>query len=429
MGRKRKINGKIVLSIVFLLVTLYSSAVQLRYDDYVYEDSIKTVLLFQKGNSLSYPVLRLNSGDKLVLMFDDLTGNARNLSVKFVHCDENWKPSNISTMDYMTTFEVDNITDYDYSFNTLMYYVHYKYEFPNDNIGFKISGNYVLYVYESDNEDKILLSKRFVITEDMIKVNIRVKTPELPMYRKNYQELYVNLDISSLSGVTSPMDQIKLYILQNNRWKTLHKNIKPYSIQDKKLIYRYDDKLLFKGNNEFRYFNTKTTRFLSQHIATIRYEKPYYHFYLYPDPVKKYKQYLYEKDLNGKYYIDVQDGNNPELEADYVYVHFYLPYDVPLLTGDLYISGEMTNWQYTDENKLKYDYEHKAYYTSLLLKQGFYNYHYTFVDKQTGKPDDTLIEGSYNDTENDYLVYVYFRPAGGRYTRLVAVSKANSLKQ
>ncbi len=428
MGRKRKHYTKIILT--FLLFTPFLlQATNIKYEDYIYNDSIKTVLLYQVGNPLSYPIIRLNSQDKLKLSFDDLTGNVKNYAVKFIHCDENWQPSNIPTMDYMNNFEFDNITDYDYSYNTLQYYVHYNYIFPNDNIKFLISGNYILYVYNTDDEDDIILSKRFVITEDIVGVSVKIKAPELPLYRKTHQELYIDIDISGLGECNDPAHEIKLCILQNNRWELAHKDIAPYSIENHKLIYRYDDKLLFKGSNEFRYFNTKTTRFLSQHIANIRYFDNHYHFYLYADPVKKYKQYLYEKDLNGKYKVDVEMKNNPELEADYVYVHFYLPYDYPLNTGDLYISGALTNWEYNNKNKLLYDYKNKAYYTDLYLKQGFYNYHYTFVDKKTGKADDSLIEGTYNDTENDYLVYVYFHKVGSRYTRVVAVRKANSLNQ
>ncbi len=427
MGRKRKSYHKIILTALFLVLLNYAKSQELKYDDFVYDDSVKTVMLFKNNDPLTYPVIKLNSPDKLTLMFDDITGNARNLSVKFIHCDENWIPSNISVMEYMDGFETDYITDYDYSVNTLQYYVHYRYIFPNDNIRFRISGNYIVYVFDNDNNE-ILLSKRFSITEEQVGVNLKVKTPELPLYRKNYQELYVEIDLNGFDESTSPLNDIKLFILQNNRWHTAHKNIKPYLVENEKLIYKYTDDLLFKGNNEFRYFNTKTTRFLSQHVATIRYEKPLYHFYLYADPVKKYKQYLYEKDLNGKYKIDIQEGNDPELQADYVYVHFYLPYDYPFATGDLYIAGELTNWSYTEANKLKYDYEHKAYYGALLLKQGYYNYCYSFKDKETGKIDDSIIEGSYNDTENDYLAYIYFRPPGSRFTRLIAVAKTNSLK-
>ena len=428
MGRKRQPYYKIILIIFFYFLSNNNIfPQQLKFKDYVYNDSIKTVILYANNNPLSYPIIRLNSNDKLTLIFDDITGNARNLSVNFIHCDENWEPSNISVMEYMDNFDSDYIINYDYSLNTFIYYVHYRYTFPNDNINFKISGNYIIYVTDNDNNE-ILLSKRFSITETQVEVNLTVKTPELPLYRKNFQELYVEIDFDGFKELASPINEIKLVILQNNRWNIAHKNIKPYLVENNKIIYKYSDKLLFKGNNEFRYFNTSSTRFLSQHIATIRYEKPIYHFYLYADAVKKHKQYIYEKDLNGKYKIDVQEGNDPELQADYVMVHFYLPYDYPFAIGDLYINGELTNWTFTDLNKLKYDYKHKAYYGSLLLKQGYYNYCYTLKEKKSGKIDSFTIEGSYNDTENDYLAYVYYKPTGKLYTRLIAVKKINTLK-
>jgi len=62
----------------------------------------------------------------------------------------------------------------------------------------------------------------------------------------------------------------------------------------------------------------------------------------------------------------------------------------------------------------------------LLLKQGHYNYCYTFWKNGSARPDDMLIEGSYYETTNDYWVYVYYKNPTERYTRLMAVKKLRS---
>ena len=44
-----------------------------------------------------------------------------------------------------------------------------------------------------------------------------------------------------------------------------------------------------------------------------------------------------------------------------------------------YILGELTNWYITPYNKLNYNYEKRAYETTLYLKQGYYSYLYAFL--------------------------------------------------
>ena len=61
------------------------------------------------------------------------------------------------------------------------------------------------------------------------------------------------------------------------------------------------------------------------------------------------------------------------------------------------------------------------YYASLLLKQGGYNYQYWFVQKGAKKANVEKVEGSYWQTGNEYTIYVYHRPWGERYDKLVAV--------
>ncbi|RLD35062.1 MAG: DUF5103 domain-containing protein, partial [Bacteroidetes bacterium] len=54
---------------------------------------------------------------------------------------------------------------------------------------------------------------------------------------------------------------------------------------------------------------------------------------------------------------------------------------------------------------------------------------YEYIVKEKGIPfaNNTLIEGCHYDTENDYSTYVYHRPAGARYDRLIGSTLGNSL--
>ncbi len=92
---------------------------------------------------------------------------------------------------------------------------------------------------------------------------------------------------------------------------------------------------------------------------------------------------------------------------------------LPLQDGNVYIGGGLSNWQFTESNKMKYDAASSAYRGTLLLKQGIYNYRYMFLPDDKGTFDLSEIEGSHYETENEYLILFYHRGPGVRYDKLV----------
>ena len=67
----------------------------LLFTNHVFNEKIKTVQLYKEGWNLSYPVIRLNSDEKLVLHFDLLGDKIENYYYTFIHCDKDWKKSDI----------------------------------------------------------------------------------------------------------------------------------------------------------------------------------------------------------------------------------------------------------------------------------------------------------------------------------------------
>ncbi|MBK7939529.1 MAG: hypothetical protein IPJ82_21670 [Lewinellaceae bacterium] len=71
--------------------------------------------------------------------------------------------------------------------------------------------------------------------------------------------------------------------------------------------------------------------------------------------------------------------------------------------------------------------EAKAYYCeSPLLKQGYYNYEYQVVNRETGKADENGFEGNWFETSNLYTILVYFKTFGDRYDRLMSAVSIDS---
>ncbi len=396
------------------------------YTDKVYKPGIKTVLLHRAGWEMTYPIIDLNSLDRIELSFDDLSDQVKNFSYTIEHCSADWLSSRLSPGEYMDGFEENPIQDYSLSFNTTVNYVHYSIRLPNDEVRFKISGNYILKVFEDFDQSNLVLTRRFSVAEPMVSIEGKAGRPPQASYRDEGQQVNFQVHLGTLE-VNDPYSEVKVAILQNNRWNMSVLDLKPFFSRGDVLDYNYPQENIFKGGNEYRYFNIKSLRYQSEAVRSIDYRAPYYHVFLYPDRPRDRGAYFYHEDFNGRYYVEVQEGVKNETESDYVYVHFTLPFDAPLAGGGIFVSGNLSNWDYTEDNKMVYNYESKAYELEMLLKQGYYNYEYAYIRDGSDFPDATFIEGSYYETENDYVIYVYLRTNTSRYDRLVGYQFLNSL--
>jgi hypothetical protein len=136
---------------------------KITYYNYTSSDKIKTILLYKDGFELSLPLIELNSQEKLVLSFDDLAYGNTNYKYTFVHCDADWTPSDLQPYEFIKGFTEDYINDYEYSFNTIQKYTHYKLQFPTENMLLTKSGNYIIKVYQDGYADNPLFTRRFMI--------------------------------------------------------------------------------------------------------------------------------------------------------------------------------------------------------------------------------------------------------------------------
>ena len=117
---------------------------------------------------------------------------------------------------------------------------------------------------------------------------------------------------------------------------------------------------------------------------------------------------------------------NPEFEADYVNVHFYLEKLKTLSSENkIFIVGDFNNHEINDKYKMRFNSNFNLFEAEIKLKQGFYNYKYVLVDKNNNIIPGG-IDGNFDETENEYNVVVYYRDFGQRFDRVVGVGKGLS---
>jgi len=399
----------------------------LRYDNFVYKPNIKTVLLHKSGWELSYPIIELNSGEKLLLSFDDLEADRKRYQYTMTHCNSDWTPSDLNTSDYLQGFNVDYITESQPSVNTLQAYSHYELEFPQENVNPIISGNYILKVF-LDEPDNVVLTHRFMIVENKISIDAQVRQATL-LEDKNYkQEIIFSVEHNAYN-IVNPFANLKVILMQNQRWDNIISNLKPSLARNNELIFDYEYGNVFQGDNEYRAFDIKSLKYYTEAIQNIQKRNNTYHVFLKQDERRSFKRYLFQNDINGKFAVKNEDARNSKTEAEYCYVYFSLPYTVPLIHGQLYIFGALSGWSFNDDCKMVYNYATKTYEKALYLKQGYYNYQYAFLENGSTAADISFIEGTHSQTENDYTILIYYKEPTAHYERLIGVKFLNNLKK
>ena len=109
---------------------------QVRYENRIYADDIRTVQLHLRGAPLSFPSLNVKAdAGSLVLEFDLMSDESKDYMYSIIHCNADWTPSELETTEYLNGFTEDRILNFRNSQNTLTNYIHYDLSLPNRNIG------------------------------------------------------------------------------------------------------------------------------------------------------------------------------------------------------------------------------------------------------------------------------------------------------
>ncbi|MFM7901784.1 MAG: DUF5103 domain-containing protein, partial [Bacteroidota bacterium] len=340
------------------------------------------------------------------------------------HCNADWTPSNLLQSDYLQGFTEDRITDYKSSFNTIQSFTHYQLLVPGREVRPILSGNYLVKVYPEGEPDKPVITRRMMLVEPRTVIDAHVHQATTVQDRDSKQEVDFTISYQGLQ-VSNPFDDIKVVVKQNGRWDNAVTDLKPLFLKDNLLDYSYDGENSFNGGNEFRTFDTRTLRILTQNVKEILKGNDGFTIVLMPAESRSFKRYSVENDINGRFLIRNQDGRDDDLEGEYLRVKFTLKHDI-LTDGNYYVFGSLSDWRCGPANKMNYNYDDASYEALLYLKQGYYDYVFGFLKDGAQFCDETIAEGSHYETVNEYTILVYHRATGTRADKLVGVKKVIS---
>lgn len=419
---------KYLLLSIFLVKLV---AVNAQIPDAVYSPRIKTVLLHQAGNQLGVPIIKLGSIGGLELHFDDLDANVKNYSYTFQLCNADWTPAILSQFDFITGFSQQRINTYRISSIAFTRYTHYQATLPDRNCMPSRSGNYILKVFLNSDTSKLIFTKRMMVVSEASTITAQIQQPFNGQIFKTHQKIQFKVSLNEQLNVVNQFQQIHVVIMQNNRWDNAVTNIRPSFFSRNVLEYNTENDAVFPAGKEWRWLDIRSFRFQSDRVERVKYSTSSTEIIVRPDANRSPQRFNFFRDNNGMFTIETTESVNPYWQADYATVDFtFVPgNNAPFPDKDVFIVGQLTNYNLDDSAKMVFNTEKGVYERSLFLKMGYYDYCYATIDRNDRKrmASFEFTEGNYWESENNYTILVYYRPLGGRADELVGLTTVNSL--
>ena len=373
----------------------------------IYNERVRTLRVARE-------VLSLEDMKPLHISFDEMSHDVHfyTYTVEMLHSD-------LLSGEYLHGFTTQDIVNYEHSMNTSREYTHYWFEFPNEDMQITKSGLYRLTIYEDGNPDNKVAEVDLSVVEPLVKIEGKVRANTDIELNGRYQQ--VDFDVYTAALNMQNSQEVRVVVTQNNRLDNAVELTQPTYLETSRLRYINNKALIFEGGNEYHHFDAFSCFYAGTGIDRVVYELGDYHALLFANEPAQ-GEYIHEFDSDGRFVVNAERTNDDDTEAEYMWVHWTLAVDKPWLDGSVYVGGELFGNELGLKNRMQYDAERKCYWLTALVKQGGYDFQYWFSGKGTqNKTTTQRTDGSYWQTENEYTIYVFWRPFGARYDRLVGV--------
>jgi len=361
------------------------------------------------------PVIDFYNQGEYFLSFDDLSLKYSNYQLRIIHCQSDWKPSNLNDIEFLSDFNDIAIRESSNSMGTKIPYIHYIVPLPK----VRVSGNYIAQIYLNRNKKDTVLIKRFSVVENEILVAGKITFAKRNEFRLSHQAFELSLSYPQ-NLLLSGDDNLRIVVRRNSNSENLIQHLPQPSVNafDRKISYLFfDNENTIPGNNEYRMIDLRSTQQKLNFVSQIQALENYSLITTYPETPQGNYSYTQKMDMNGAVVVENYEYPENNLQADYVWCNFVLKSRKWEDEG-IYL-GMLPNSFKTNPNyKLDYDEKNGIYSKKILLKQGIYNYQYL-----SNNSSNTSLEGNYSQTENQYEILVYFRKPGQRFDSLLGYQR------
>lgn len=410
------------LFLFILSIVLSYSAFAQRHE--ILSPEIKSLQVVVNDNWMEMPVMQLNGKHNITISFDDLTHEYRRFGYHIDHCEADWTISEgLFASDYIDGFSDNLVIDnYEESINTATLYNHYVLSIPNEDLRLKISGNYILTIFDDNaSKDEPLLKVCFMVCDNQAGVTLNMTTNTDYEINNRLQQVEMTVNYNQLN-VTNVDNQIKTAVMQNGRWTTARWNVRPQYITSTGLQWRHCSDYIFPASNEYRKFEYLDIHRNALGVDHTSFDGEEYHAWIYIDEPRL--NYVHDVDANGAFVIKNSNNYENDTASEYVIFHFTYNTKEPL-NGDVYVNGNWTNDRLDPQYLMTWNEDTNSYELAVKLKMGYYSYQYLLA-RPNGLVETSPYDGNYYQTENYYQAFVYYREPGGRCDKLVGYARYSS---
>ena len=384
------------------------------YKDSIAHSGIHSVVWSRANRQNTPPLLPLHKDEPLRLSFDYLEDEPISPMYRIVHCDPDWQASDLFTGDYLKGFEENTFPTPTTSQGTVQVFQHYELSLPNSDVQFRISGNYIVQVFDAYHSNRLLFQRQFAIYDERCRLSLE-RIDALGIYRLSHQQIRAQVDVQKMGQLLDTRD-LRLFVQQG--WQHTSVQELPFEkwLSPTVLLYGRTDTGRFAAGVPWHVLDLQSLRVPGRGVRTITYRENAYHVEVLPDrftlPGRTLDHAPTEKDLYGWSVIGynsdrlaVERERARPLESEYAWVYFTLEgsegFDITLELHDR-------------TQPMIYHAERDAYETSIYLKQGVYNYRYCWGTN--------VVEGNSAETANEYYALLYYHAPGTRYWQLIATA-------
>jgi len=398
-----------LLLLSFLLAKISPNCVAqkkvMAYENKKYEPFVGVVQLYPTTNNpdqeLGAPIVSRNQVESLLLQFDLLLEEYIDVQAKIIHCNADWSKSVLNDIEFLYDYNIFDLRDFEYSMNSKTLYVNYWFKLPR----VKITGNYIIQVYQNGDENDVLFTRRFIVFDNNVTIQPNTRISTGVMERDFNQQIDFDI-IHSRIKVSNPRTEFKVVIRQNQRWDNALVGLQPTAIRREKSLLEYrhfNVENNFKGGNEFRMADLRSYSFRGAYVAHVKPDTNPREAQVNIGKSRKHQAYSMMIDKNGGFIIASTEALGDYLACDYLLTKFEIKSQQ--LPDPVYVVGSFNNYQKDKKSLMKYNVTSQSYQCEILLKQGLYDYMY-WVDSKT---DPYYFEGSFYQTGNDYDIIVYHK--------------------
>jgi hypothetical protein len=380
--------------------------------------SVRTVQLYRGDDERSLPVITLNSDEALTLEFDLMELQGRPLSVYFEHADRTWQ-RDLSPSRTLESFQNDRLVDYQSSRGTEVSYVHYQYRFPNDDIRFRISGNYVLRVTERGRRDSVLLEQPFFVAEETGGLKLQGESIAVPGQRQpSLRPIARFRPPAEIQG--DPFGHTACFV-RNGRLTDTRCEERPLLVRQPELEFELArDRAYAPSMTEYA-LDLSTLRSTSQIARVDRSQTPF-RVMLDADYARfEGTETASGLTANGQTVVRgaLSDRVDPSVRAEYVETRFaFVPSDAQSYSRPFTVAGSFSGMDPARGTTMEWSPAREQYEGTVLLKQGRHQYFYSTSDPAFPEQK----QSQQARARSTYTAFVYYRDNRRNTDRLLRVS-------